>query len=73
VTIGVEFGAKMVKHGNNNIKMQIWDTVSSELSQAGQESFKSITRGYYKNAVGAVLCYDITSRESFAHVSRWFE
>lgn len=41
--------------------------------QAGQESFRSITRGYYKNAVGAVLCYDICSRESFQHVQRWLD
>ena len=53
--------------------MQIWDTVSWDLTQAGQESFESITRGYYKNAIGAVLCYDITNRESFTHVTRWFE
>lgn len=31
VTIGVEFGAKMVKHNNNNIKMQIWDTVWTDV------------------------------------------
>jgi Ras-related protein Rab-2A len=27
VTIGVEFGAKMLKIKENNIKLQIWDTV----------------------------------------------
>lgn len=27
VTIGVEFGAKMLKIHENNIKLQIWDTV----------------------------------------------
>ena len=43
------------------------------LIQARQESFKSITRGYYRNAIGAVVCYDITSRESFNHVQRWIE
>lgn len=26
VTIGVEFGAKTIKVGNKNIKLQIWDT-----------------------------------------------
>lgn len=41
--------------------------------QAGQESFKSITRGYYRSAAGAILVYDITSRESFGNVSRWLE
>lgn len=27
VTIGVEFGAKLLKFKENNIKLQIWDTV----------------------------------------------
>jgi GTPase SAR1 family protein len=27
VTIGVEFGAKMLNINKNNIKLQIWDTV----------------------------------------------
>jgi Ras-related protein Rab-2A len=31
VTIGVEFGAKMLKVRENNIKLQIWDTVKARL------------------------------------------
>ena len=53
LTIGVEFGARMVKIEEKNIKLQIWDT-------AGQESFRSITRSYYRGAAGALLVYDIT-------------
>lgn len=43
------------------------------LIQAGQESFKSITRSYYRNAIGAVVVYDVTSRESFNHIQKWIE
>jgi Ras-related protein Rab-2A len=52
--------------GRKRIKLQIWDT-------AGQESFRSITRSYYRGAAGALLVYDITRRETFNHLSRWLE
>lgn len=42
-------------------------------TQAGQESFKAITRGYYRNAIGAVVVYDIANRDSFAHIAKWLE
>ena len=46
------------------MKLQIWDT-------AGQERFKSVTRGYYRGAAGALLVYDITSRDTFNALSHW--
>ena len=66
LTIGVEFGAKNLEIKQKIIRIQIWDT-------AGQESFRSITRAYYKNSVCAVLVYDITNRDSFEHISSWIE
>jgi Ras-related protein Rab-2A len=66
LTIGVEFGARMISIDNRQIKLQIWDT-------AGQESFRSITRSYYRGAAGALLVYDITRRETFQHLTRWLE
>ena len=41
--------------------------------QAGQESFRSITRSYYRGAAGALLVYDITRRETFNHLASWLE
>ncbi len=64
-TIGVEFGSKLVTvQDGTRVKLQIWDT-------AGQETFRSITRSYYRGAIGALLVYDITRRDSFVHVKRW--
>ncbi|CAL9110807.1 unnamed protein product [Musa textilis] len=66
LTIGVEFGARMITLDSKPIKLQIWDT-------AGQESFRSITRSYYRGAAGALLVYDITRRETFNHLASWLE
>lgn len=66
LTIGVEFGARMVSIEGKQIKLQIWDT-------AGQESFRSITRSYYRGAAGALLVYDITRRDTFDHLASWLE
>ncbi|KAF8095528.1 hypothetical protein N665_0330s0010 [Sinapis alba] len=66
LTIGVEFGARMVTVEGRPVKLQIWDT-------AGQESFRSITRSYYRGAAGALLVYDITRRETFNHLASWLE
>lgn len=66
LTIGVEFGARLITIDDRQIKLQVWDT-------AGQESFRSITRSYYRGAAGAILVYDITKRESFDHLARWLQ
>lgn len=66
LTIGVEFGSRMITVGGKEIKLQIWDT-------AGQEAFRSITRSYYRGAAGALLVYDITRRETFNHLTSWLE
>ena len=58
-TVGVEFATKNVQLQDGGIvKAQIWDT-------AGQERYKAICGAHYKRALGALLVYDITSRETF--------
>merc|ERR1711971_497105 len=66
LTIGVEFGARMINIEGKQIKLQIWDT-------AGQEAFRSITRSYYRGAAGDLLVYDITRRDTFNHLTTWLE
>ena len=53
VTIGVEFGNFVMKIDEKLVKLQIWDT-------AGQESFRSITRIFYKGSHAVIIVYDIT-------------
>jgi len=65
-TIGVEFQTRTVVIEHKSIKAQIWDT-------AGQERYRAVTSAYYRGAVGAMLVYDITKRQTFDHVPRWLE
>ncbi|KAM3172089.1 hypothetical protein ACTXT7_015267 [Hymenolepis weldensis] len=66
-TVGVDFFSRNILLADGTvIKLRLWDT-------AGQEKFKSITRSYYRNAVGALLVFDITNRDSFEHIMGWYE
>ncbi|KAJ7546300.1 hypothetical protein O6H91_08G034400 [Diphasiastrum complanatum] len=65
-TIGVEFQTRTIVVDHKTIKAQIWDT-------AGQERYRAITSAYYRGAVGAMVVYDITKRQTFDHVPRWLE
>lgn len=96
VTIGVEFGSRIVPVGppaslslgindpstispaapinsksasqdaaaQKQMKLSLWDT-------AGQETYKSITRSYFRGASGALLVFDITRRNTFESVTSW--
>ena len=66
VTIGVEFGSFVCKIDQKVVKLQIWDT-------AGQESFRSITRIFYRGAHCVFLTYDITREETFSNVIDWLK
>ncbi|KAF9974703.1 Ras- protein Rab-11A [Mortierella antarctica] len=65
-TIGVDFAAKCIQVDSRIVKVQIWDT-------AGKERYRAIASAFYRGAVGAVLVYDIASRESFESLSRWLK
>ncbi|MCJ1399558.1 hypothetical protein MMC11_002760 [Xylographa trunciseda] len=46
------------------MKLSLWDT-------AGQETYKSITRSYFRGASGALLVFDISRRATFDSVTAW--
>ncbi|KAL4972012.1 P-loop containing nucleoside triphosphate hydrolase protein [Aspergillus desertorum] len=48
------------------MKLSLWDT-------AGQETYKSITRSYFRGASGALLVFDITRPATFASCTQWLQ
>eukprot|EP00993_Chasmostoma_nieuportense_P003198 NODE_3933_length_871_cov_45.868280_g3778_i0.p1 GENE.NODE_3933_length_871_cov_45.868280_g3778_i0~~NODE_3933_length_871_cov_45.868280_g3778_i0.p1 ORF type:complete len:214 (-),score=75.34 NODE_3933_length_871_cov_45.868280_g3778_i0:166-807(-) len=66
-TIGVEFATRSIPTPDGKtVKAQIWDT-------AGQERYRAITSAYYRGALGALLVYDITKKQTFDSVQRWLK
>ncbi|KAI0647496.1 P-loop containing nucleoside triphosphate hydrolase protein [Trametes meyenii] len=67
-TLGVEFGSKLITIPEENkiVKLQCWDT-------AGTESFRAITRSYYRGAAGCLLVYDVTNRQTFVNTRSWLQ
>lgn len=63
-TIGVEFQSQKMEINGKEVKAQIWDT-------AGQERFRAVTSAYYRGAVGALLVYDVSRRQTFDSIGRW--
>eukprot|EP01015_Nassula_variabilis_P036611 TRINITY_DN948_c0_g1_i22.p2 TRINITY_DN948_c0_g1~~TRINITY_DN948_c0_g1_i22.p2 ORF type:complete len:194 (+),score=56.39 TRINITY_DN948_c0_g1_i22:66-647(+) len=62
-----EFNSKLIKiDEDTQVKLQIWDT-------AGQESYKSIVRSFFRNSAAAFLVYNITQKDSFQNVESWLE
>jgi len=65
-TVGAAFGAKKITKNNLTITLGIWDT-------AGAERYEAMSRIYYRQARAAVVCFDVTSSESFGKVRFWVE
>lgn len=63
-TIGVDIATKIVKIGDQTIKLLIFVI-------GGQKSFTRLRPYYYRGAKGAILCYDITSWSTFKAIYGW--
>jgi len=62
----LEYFTKEEKIDEKTIRVKIWDT-------AGQEQFKSLTRNFYKNSHGVLICYDVTNRKSYEKIQEWID
>ena len=61
----VDSNGQSVKTLLTRVRAQIWDT-------AGQERYRAVTNAYYRDAVGALLVYDITSYRTFESIEeKW--
>ena len=65
-TVGTELFSFKVKINDKKIKLQIWDT-------CGQEAFKSLIVGFYRNTSLAVIVYAINDVYSFNNVNEWLK
>lgn len=63
-TVGVEFKSFSVESDGFVCKLSIWDT-------AGQEKFRSVSKAYFRNAVGAVLVFALDDIDSFQELNGW--
>ena len=64
LTLGFEFASKDIEIDGASYKLQVWDT-------AGQETFKSIIRTFYRNVDAVMLVYDLTKKKTFEQLEFW--
>jgi small GTP-binding protein len=65
-TIGANYQVWSDQIDDIHVELQIWDT-------AGQEKFRALCPIYFRNAIGALVVYDVTNRESFEHLDNWIK
>ena len=64
-TLGVQFTKKDMKIGEDLVELIIWDI-------AGQESYFEIRQRFYEHTTGFFLVYDVTRKNSFKNVKKWY-
>ena len=65
-TLGSSFSTKIIKKGNIEYRLNIWDTT-------GQEKYHSITKLFIKGSSAVILVYSIDSLSSFEGLNSWYE
>ena len=63
-TIGFEFLLLYYEINGVKIKLQIWDT-------CGQEMYRSLVQGFYRNTSLTILVYSISDQKSFDYLYEW--
>ncbi|RDD47622.1 Ras-related protein Rab-27A [Trichoplax sp. H2] len=70
-TVGIDFHEKRLVYRpqggtgrGQRVHLQLWDT-------AGQERFRSLTTAFFHDAMGFLLVFDLTNRQSFRNIQDW--
>ena len=65
-TIGMNLFNYTMKIGDAKVETIIYDT-------GGQQLFQTLNKFFYRGAVGAVIVYDITDKESWDSIPNWID
>ena len=65
-TWSVSYLPKSFTYNKKMYIFNLWDTI-------GQETYRSLTRIFFKNAIIVILVYDITSRKTFEELEFWYQ
>lgn len=66
MTVNCSYYQKDLEFDGIKYTFCLWDT-------AGQEKFNALTNIYYRDAKGAILVYDVTLKETFQKVEKWYD
>lgn len=65
-TVGVNISAKTVLIDNRIVNTVLWDL-------AGQAKFMMVRHQFYFGSNGIIMVFDLTNRETFVNIEKWFE
>ena len=65
-TIGFELQLIYYKINGKKIKLQIWDT-------CGQEMYRSLIQGFYRNTALTLLIYAVNDEKSYDDLNEWLK
>ena len=66
-TIGLDFKVMHIPSLFGNVKLQLWDV------GAHGQRFREILTTYYRNCDAAIFVFDLTNRQSFNNLTKWYE
>jgi len=63
-TIGVDIRSREILVKDKRVKVQVWDT-------GGQQRYRPVLASCYRGALGVIIVFDVTNRNSFNNIKQW--